>query len=106
MIVSKKIKVGDTVEIQVGKLFQGAFAIVSMIININGGRTIYRVETVKGLVGHYSYKELKKALPCDLCDKFYTDKGYPVVDENYRTQKGLRSCGCNMEIPDGKESHT
>ena len=36
---------------------------------------------------------------CDLCENYYHGDGYPVVNENFIVQKGLRSCGCNLDNP-------
>lgn len=37
---------------------------------------------------------------CDMCGKEFIGKSYKVVDENFNVQKGLISCGCDMDVPD------
>jgi hypothetical protein len=33
---------------------------------------------------------------CDLCNKEFTHKPLPVVDENFKVQRGVISCGCHI----------
>lgn len=101
---TKKITVGDDIEIQIGK-HKGLFGIVSMIIIIAGSGNRYQVDNTNGLLGYFRYHELKKAKTCDMCGQLFSGESYKVVDENFRPQKGLKSCGCNMDMPDGPQQH-
>jgi hypothetical protein len=37
---------------------------------------------------------------CDLCGNEFTGKSHEVLDENFNIQKGLISCGCNLNTDD------
>lgn len=62
---------------------------IMMVEDPNGKWCLHELPNGEGVDLYRTYK-------CDLCDKEFTHDPLPVVDENFKVQEGVISCGCHI----------